>query len=77
MMAGVLMEPAAVPAILCLPQPAAMGCGPVCAMVAHSFPHQAALLLLLPDGEFKKGWKDSYKGTGEFLESCKKKNHRK
>lgn len=73
MMAGVLMEPAAVPAILCLPQPAAMGCGPVCAMVAHIFPHQAALLLLLPDGEFKKGWKDSYKGTGEFLESWKKK----
>lgn len=62
-MAGVLMEPATLPAVHHLPQPGAMSCGPACAVVVHSFPHQAALLLLLPDGEFKKGWKDFYKGT--------------
>jgi len=65
------MEPAAVPAMLYLPHPGAKGCSPVCAVVAHSFPHLAARVLLLLDDQFKKWWKDSYKGTREFLESCK------
>lgn len=52
---------AAVPALLCWPQGAAMGPSPVCTVVAHSFLHQASLLLLLTG--------DSQRRLGEFLES--------
>lgn len=48
----------------CLPQAGAMNYCPVCAIVAY----QAAILLLLSDGKFKKGYKDFYKRTREFLE---------